>query len=206
MRLVALDLETTGLNPQEDQILEVGMVCFESDTGDIVGEFERIVRHDRYTGSAYALAMNSDILKRLADFSTDNPNSCWVADLRSRMLKQLTEWGFEKERPHAVGFNVAPFDIAFLKQAFDYRKMFHHRAIELGTLLMAPSHTLAPVSSKAVAQAIEGSTLEDMPHTALADCKVAVESYMQWCAWMHDGCPTIEQMQTHNANIDAKDV
>ena len=178
MRLVALDLETTGLNPQEDQILEAGMVCFESDTGEIVGEFETLVRHPRYEGGAHALAMNAQLFRDLADG-------------RGIGLSMLREWfqdnlgcclGYGNlNKPHAVGFNVAPFDIAFLKAS--NIDVFHHRAIELGSLLQKTFAEYSPISSKAFT-AREGG---EVAHTALADCHMARRAYghalcLNWAA------------------------
>jgi oligoribonuclease (3'-5' exoribonuclease) len=175
MRLVALDLETTGLDPQKHQILQVGMVCFESTTGEIVGEFETLVRDWKgYHGDPYSLAMNAELLKRIADREGVFSGTLW-----DMMLRTLRDWGFAFDeddpstRPHAVGFNVGSFDIQFLKAA--EIDLFHHRSIEVGSLLMNSFNYPSPVTSRQWAYS-EGHT--DMPHTALADCHMAVKAYI----------------------------
>jgi len=167
MKLVALDLETTGLNPRTDQILQIGMALFESATGQIIDTFEVEVRHNRYEGDAYALAMNANLLRRLAN-DQGKPIHFVEREVRNKLLG----WGFgDTNRPTAVGFNVAPFDLAFLKKAC--LDMFHHRAVELGTLLMPVFSQHTPVSSKQFAKHIG----EIVQHTALDDCKLAIKAY-----------------------------
>lgn len=169
MRLIALDLETTGLETGLDQILQVGMLCFDAGTGEVVGEYETLVRSEcgRYAGNPFALQMNAGLLKRLAD-----GEGIERAALRNALHKQLNDWGFYEDRPHAVGFNVAAHDIAFLKQLG--KSLFHHRAIECGTLLMSEFGRHTPMSSKEWC-ATDG---KDVEHTALADCHMARKVYI----------------------------
>ena len=145
MKLVALDLETTGLEPHEHQILRVGMVCFDSNTGESIGTEEFVVRHSTYWGDPYALSMNHEILRRLSDPATGEG----VSEMGGCISEALHQWGFAK-RPIAVGFNVAPFDIAFLKAAGV--DVFSHRAIELGSLLMNMFAKDEPVTSNQAAE------------------------------------------------------
>lgn len=172
MLLVALDLETTGLDSQKDQILEIGALCFDSETGEEVGTFEKLIRHDRYEGNATALAMNADLLRRLGE-----GEGVKLFEAEFMLHQALGIWGFntdECERPYAVGFNVAPHDLAFLKAAgIDF---FRHRAIEVGTMLMGAQAEWqdVPVSSKQW----QGFRGEQVAHTALEDCRMAKEAYM----------------------------
>lgn len=165
MRLVALDLETTGTDPEKDQVLQIGMLCFDADTAEIVGEFEIDVRHQRYSGDAYALYLNREILGRLRDPNHGVP---WVA-ARFLVFDQLEAWGFSREnKPHAVGFNVGTFDLRF-----GFAHLFHRRTVEIGSLLMRAMGSSAPVSSK---EFQEFCSLE-VAHTALEDCRMARNAY-----------------------------
>lgn len=169
MILVALDLETTGLNPQRDQILQLGMLAFDTETGETVGELELLVAHDEYRGDPYALAMNADILRRIAKAGRGDI----VHDRRldNRVSVTLDLWDMPN-RPKAVGFNVTPFDLAFLKAAGV--DVFHHRAVEVGSLLMPRMGAIAPVTS---AEWMAFHAGADVAHTALADCRMARDAY-----------------------------
>lgn len=181
MKLIALDLETTGLNPQTDQILEVGMVCFDSETGEVHGEFQTLVSHDRYEGSAYALQMNQEILLELTDTNMRYKTCYGESHMLEHEMLEFTKFTWGLDRPHVVGFNVAPFDLAFLKASgID---IFDFRAIELGTLLMGPMESATPVSSRYVVKMVRGPDAK-VPHRALEDARLAVELY-RWARENH---------------------
>ena len=81
--IVALDLETTGLDPKSDQIIEIGAVRFNSRR--IEDEFSTLINPGRaipgfitkLTGISNAMVMNSpmidDVLPELEDFVDDLP-------------------------------------------------------------------------------------------------------------------------------------
>jgi len=175
MRIVAFDLETTGVDPQKDQILEIGAVCFETNTGETLGEFETLVSHERYIGSAYALQMNQALLKRLA-------RGQGVSERRAiqGLNDALFDWGFSLEHKAVpVGFNVGSFDIAFYNKsckATGELSRFSHGAIELGSLLMGSTKSTTRVgSAQGVKMLGEGRTVA---HTALQDARDAKDLYM----------------------------
>jgi len=184
MKLVAFDLETTGTNPQTDQVLQIGMALFESTTGEVLDEFELLVRHDRYEGDPFALQMNAKLLRRLSEPGAGVPwrvehlvnygESHTSYPALRKVSDRLVKWGFNNpinptgEQACAVGFNVGKFDLAF-----GFQKLFSRRSIELGTLLMPSFGSHDPVSSK------EWHAFNDreVAHTALADCLEAVKAY-----------------------------
>lgn len=174
MRLCAFDLETTGLSPQRDQILQIAAIAF--DPTDLVTPVEDLpyfstdVRHDRYEGDAFALQMNAWLLKRIAKAEVPPPDrdtalnelECWI---------RMIDWG-KRGMPHPVGFNVAAFDVAFVKAAgFD---LFDHRPVELGTLMSADG---VPVTST---RAVRTYLHKDVAHDALADARDAVRLHRAW--------------------------
>ena len=187
MRLAALDLETTGLNPQTDQILQIAVVAFDPDDPTIpvheLPYFYTDVRYARYEGDAYALQMNATILKRIADGGRDVPSLrqaigdyCSGGRIRTTLIDFIQEQfpGDDYKRgPHPVGFNVAAFDVAFVKAAgYD---LFHYRPIDLGSLLSADG---LPVSSTNALNIIG----REVTHDALEDARDAVRLYRYWKA------------------------
>ena len=71
MRLVSIDLETTGLDPRCCDIIEFGAVAFDSDKPDIPVEelptFHAYIVRAVYQGEPFALGMHAAIFKRIAD-------------------------------------------------------------------------------------------------------------------------------------------
>ena len=175
MRLAALDLETTGLNPQTDQILQIAVVAFDPDDPTVpVNElpyFYTDVRHARYEGDAYALQMNAWLLKRIAARGEEVP-TVLDALFKLKSWMQTIEWG-SKSSPHPVGFNVAAFDVAFIK-ANGFGDLFHYRPVELGSLLS--THGFPTTSNRAVRDILR----RDVKHDALQDARDAVELHRHW--------------------------
>ena len=175
-KIVAFDLETTGLDPRKDQIIEMAAVVFDrDDTSTPVDElphFQTLVKHKRYWGQAYALQMNAEILLALHDgggqfleFAMD--------DLENFLLDQCgEEFRCGEKLPYPLGFNVGKFDMAFIRN--EECELFHHRAIELGSLL---SQDGIPMSGK---EAINKYLGRDVAHRALQDCRDAVELFRKF--------------------------
>lgn len=47
MQIVAIDVETTGLNPKLDRIIEIAGVIFDTEANEVIGEFESLVNPNR---------------------------------------------------------------------------------------------------------------------------------------------------------------
>jgi oligoribonuclease (3'-5' exoribonuclease) len=155
---LAVDLETTGLNPQTDQILQVGAVLFNPLTLDRE-EYSSYIHHDRFEGDAAALQMNAHILKRcLRSNDLLNHFKTWLAERVDGLV-------------YPVGFNVAAFDMAFLlREQPTIRAYVSHRPIEIGTLNM-DRYTGIPSKSSTLA---DGGVI----HDALQDARDA-EYYLR---------------------------
>lgn len=130
MRYCSLDLETTGLEPDKDQILQVG-ACIADERGEIFYELDILVAHDRYEGDPFALNMNAWIFEKLAhltpeDFKFDQdgpgtpPRAVHINDLRLFLHRWL--WiPFQKNRVIFAGKNIDSYDKLFL-QKIDFFK------------------------------------------------------------------------------------
>lgn len=167
-RFVAFDLETTGLDPTRDQILQMGAVAFNTDSDDDWHEFEVLVKPERITGTAFALAMNADLLKRIA--AHDTP----AVSIETALLRLDAFIGEHcVEKPHPVGFNVAAFDCMFVGP---FRSAwFHHRPVELGSMLARPDGTPSS-SSELVPRFCE----HPVAHDALQDARDAARILKQF--------------------------
>lgn len=75
MKYVVIDIETTGVpgkdGPVEDlQILEFGAIIEDSDNPmsyDDIPKYNKIIRHDKYSGGAFAINMNARLFEILSD-------------------------------------------------------------------------------------------------------------------------------------------
>jgi oligoribonuclease len=127
MIYVSIDIETTGLDPKNDQILQIGAII--EDTTNLlpfedIPKFDCIIRHERITGSPYALAMNSGIIAKLAE-----SDLCGVVP--ERAVLWLFEWMnehisliSERQNPVWAGKNVSSFDLPFLRKISNWSMYF----------------------------------------------------------------------------------
>lgn len=134
MKYVSIDIETTGLDPEACQILQIGAVI--EDTENVVDlsdlpRFSCIVENPVYTGQPVALSMNVNILKKLGELERADKDQ--KTDLRKAhniipvgiVAKSFNMWlagrGFEMSSTGAItinaaGKNFASFDKLFLQK------------------------------------------------------------------------------------------
>jgi oligoribonuclease len=139
MPYVSIDLETTGLDPDTCQILEIGAV-FDDWTKPIdkLPVYHRYVQSSIYTGEPYGLALNEKILKRLAG----TPENNWLR--AQEVAEDFIDWlqidcGWPNTDDHkitATGKNFASFDLPFLKKVG--RFPFAHRVLDPAPLYYRP--------------------------------------------------------------------
>lgn len=151
MRVISVDLETTGLDPETCQIIEIGMAVDELSTDKIrplahIPTFQTYVLRGRYEGSAYALNMNAKLLWRIA---TKEPGYqyLWPGEAARAMAEFLKPHLDDRGQAVVVGKNFASFDLAFLradKSFKDVVPMFKHRSIDIGNLFMHPGDKEPP--------------------------------------------------------------
>lgn len=71
MKYFSIDIETTGLDFDKNQIIEFGAI-FEDPNEQLsfeeIPKFKRIIKHKNYTGSAVAINMNARIFKILGEY------------------------------------------------------------------------------------------------------------------------------------------
>ena len=179
-KLLAFDLETTGLDTTNHQILEIGAVAFTTE-GEILGEFQQLIRHPAIVGDPYAIEMNLGLIlgqnSELMRMGTAPPLSEYFA--RRGFESFLTEH-FGEKPPTPVGFNVAAFDVSMYNRGVYPPKVLGHRCVELGSLLMPVMGYSRPVKSSEAIPALLG---KEVGHRALEDAQDAVALYMMWQEW-----------------------
>jgi oligoribonuclease len=137
MKFVSIDLETTGLNERTCQILEFG-AAFEDEVSHIsqLPTFRRIILRRQIKGEPYALWLNADLIKQIADYNpSDIANENVFCDERI-LLGEFMGWvrslGLDPMNVIAAGKNFAKFDLQFIKRLPNYGKLvkFHHRIVD----------------------------------------------------------------------------
>lgn len=177
MRYVSIDIETTGLDPETHQVLEIGAVAddlqkpFPKDPAI----FQCYVRHESTVGSAGTLAMNADILKIIAGGKTD-----WGPILSpDRVALQFQQWlvskaGYrDEEKVIFAGKNVGSFDLQFLKKlnSWNYIIPTHYKTIDPTPLyMMYDDHE--PPSMNLCAQ--RAGIVDNVKHRAVDDALMII--------------------------------
>ena len=148
MQYFSIDLECTGLDPDNHQIIEFGAVFEDTETLEC-NSFERIVMHTEYTGQAYALNMNNRILQVLAGIEkADNKleyfnknNIVSQGQLLNDFYDFIIKCGIDPNKDKSVTINVAgknfaSFDALFLKKIPKWSKRirFSQRILDPGIL------------------------------------------------------------------------
>ena len=148
MPYVSIDIETTGLDPETCQVLEIGAVW--DDWTKPIGElptYRRLVVHGEYRGNAYALALNASLLKQLS-----GQRETWfleptqVADDFAAWLKECGWDGMASLTP--AGKNFASFDRQFLRRIprFEQVVKLSHRSIDPAILFWRTTDDKLPDS------------------------------------------------------------
>lgn len=181
---ISIDIETTGLDPDTCQIIEIGAVIEDWVTPiEDLKRFHCYVVYDRYVGEPYALSMHATIFRRIAERNRDiNKDFCFCQpeDVVIEFEDWLVDHGFDLKRAFTpAGKNFSGFDRQFLKRlpGFDRIKM-RHRAVDPGNLFWNPdTDTELPSSEACLKRAkIEGV----VAHTALADALDVIREVRYW--------------------------
>lgn len=189
-RYVSIDLETTGLDPDKCQVLEIGAVIedWESPISELPS-FQCFVRHEEYRGESYALSMNQRIFDILAN-TIVNPPSVYslvkaahverhiydISDVSLRFAQWLNRNGFCNELIVVAGKNFASFDLQFLRRLLDFNEVisrFHHRYIDPSMLYWNPVVDATPPSMR---KCLEKAGIEDvLKHDAIDDACIVIK-------------------------------
>ncbi|MDY6911773.1 MAG: exonuclease domain-containing protein, partial [Chloroflexota bacterium] len=165
---VALDLETTGLVPESDAIIEVGAVKFQN--GHQIGVFQSLVNPHR------PIPLN---IQRLCGISQEDVD---IAPPFSALEEKLASF---LEGCHPVGHNVS-FDLNFLARNGIGLPHSGYDTFELAKLILPD---LPERSLSAVAKYL--AIPHPSAHRALADAEVSKEVFTQLLNRLHELDPCI---------------
>jgi oligoribonuclease (3'-5' exoribonuclease) len=142
MKIFSCDIETTGLDAEKHQILEIGAVLDDDQNYGVPLEslprFHTYVIHDQIVGDPYALSMHSVILRRIA--TREEPYTYMTP---SKAILSLADFVFKHSsgaKPTPAGKNFGCFDLQFLNKIEGFDKLssrIHRRIIDVGTLMWA---------------------------------------------------------------------
>jgi oligoribonuclease len=185
MKILFVDVETTGLKPEVDQVVEIGLLFWDTESGRTF-EKHTLVKHPEYKASdAYALGMHGKLFKEIATGKNEAGNVVNVVD-----VCDLPDW-FEEaidiigpvdkdnlEKFTLSGKNVGSFDLQFLKRLPGWpAKRFRHRILDIGSLFFNPRDKELPDLNKC-------AELVGLPkqtsHRALDDCRMCLDVVKVW--------------------------
>lgn len=176
IRLLVLDTETGGLNPETDALLSVGLVDWID--GRVTRQEEILIDAEHLACVPRALEVNGIDLDAHHAYSVP----------RAHAAKQIQDFCRPMGRPVICGHNVQ-FDIGFVRRLFTpetLRKTFSHRAMDTLQVLLYLGHAgLIPEGIGKLDQAMThfGLTMpEGKRHTALGDALVTAELYTRLLA------------------------
>lgn len=154
---VCIDLETTGLNPKTDRIIEIGVVKVEDN--EVVKEWETLVNPGR------------NLEERIIELTGIRDAQLVSAPTIEQVLPMLLE--FVADNP-LLGHGVM-FDYSFVKKAAVNQKMaFEKDGID--TLKIARKY-LAGLESRSLGYLCEYYGICHKAHRALGDARATVELY-----------------------------
>lgn len=163
MILVSLDLETTGLNADKDQILEIGLVIEDTNAAELppVEELPSLrlrLKYDVVRGNAFALALNVKLLEEMD--SALSPQDAYEA------MKEWLHLVVGNPKYTLLGKNVGTFDLQFLPPHI--KRLFRHRVVDVGAVAMGVNPDLWTGN---VVPSLGDLTGRPVAHTAVEDAQ-----------------------------------
>jgi len=163
----SVDIETTGLNPERNQVLEIGVARGEIYNNSLLDIWHCYVDHDELCANPFALNMNRDLLQEMYELRKTNPSKLIPPD---RVFPLFKEWLTSICEPNptrlmACGRNFNGFDLQFLKR-LGFVNLFRHRVIDPTVLHMRRGDEYPPSLEEAAKRA---GLLPKEEHRAIPD-------------------------------------
>jgi oligoribonuclease (3'-5' exoribonuclease) len=168
---VAIDIETTGLDPDTCQVLEIGAVIHDPAKPLLeCPTFRACIKHNVITGTPRALQMNARLLEEIADGGGEwEDNAC---ERFHNWLKTHFE-DLTVNHIHALGKNVGTFDLVFLNKISEWPKwLFHYRSLDVGSMYATPDGMYS--QGELECELADEFSIPGEPHEALYDAFVSL--------------------------------
>ncbi len=190
---VSIDIETTGLDPDWCQVLEVGAVIDDWKTAvDKLPTFRRILKWPKIIGQPYALALNAGLLKLLAQPPTEMKHCfCEPEELGTQLADWLHDHAIDTKRVNAAGKNFASFDLQFLRRLprFSEKVVFRHRTYDPAMFFWHPDSDPGLPDTKTCLGRAE---LQDtVAHTAVEDAQSVIHLIRRGIKKMRTSCVAV---------------
>lgn len=156
MEYLSIDIETTGLSVEHDDILEVGVVF--DDLKTPVAELKTLrvlCPQEFYCMTPYIWRMHEKLLKELEELSVEDEGVHVIEDglmycQQEYIFSAIGSWLVEQELWRdcwtVAGKNFGAFDLQFLASKCEdwYNVRFHHRFIDPGSMYLMAEHDEVP--------------------------------------------------------------
>jgi hypothetical protein len=153
MRFVAVDIETTGLEPGKHGIVEFGAVF-----ADLAGTFEPKTLHlqvhpEDMVWSSYCLNLHRDLITEILAAKPEDheprvlPNPLLIGmHLRAWLISvcEHTKPNGDFEKVTGAGKNFGSFDLQFLLKSGGCNGIFRHRNLDPTPYYLKPEDTVPP--------------------------------------------------------------
>jgi len=166
MLYCSIDIETTGLDFDKNQVLEIGCVIDNTDRTkrkpiDKLDSKRIVIYHDELVGDPFAIDLNSKLIHDIV-----NSDIAVHKNRAGLELIQFLSCYFSKEVVVA-GKNVSSFDIPFIKNLPDGNDIrFHRRSLDPTIFFIRPDDVVPPNLSECLRRI--GESPSDL-HTAVGD-------------------------------------
>ena len=188
MNLLFFDVETTGLDPQYHEIIDICLVETDRRGTEIKRYSSLIVPLDLSKASAEALQVNGYSEEKWKEnhaveyiIAMDEIYNKWYNDCTQKE---------QRKKLIPIGWNI-PFDISFIKQHFSqlYRR-FHHHSLDLMSLYWPLLIEIERPSLKKMWEVWTGQKELPRAHTAEGDVETCLTMYREgiahWSQYMED--------------------
>ncbi len=177
MKYCSIDVETTGLDPETCDLLEVGAVVDDLSNREVdydkLPRFHCYVVKNSYTGEPFALSMHGTIFRRIAEKT--KPYLYLEDAFVATSLAQFLALHFGKEKIIAAGKNFLGLDKPFLSKLPGFKDLIklHHRPLDPGMMYWYPTTDKEVPSSKECMT--RAGLAGEVAHTAVEDALMVIK-------------------------------